>query len=365
MTRRKRGEDQPRGLYFPLVNDDRGRRERQLRRRRLFSLILLSFNLAVLGAFGVLALSRSLARRQFQEGVPFGVPTSITPRSGVGAFPLTAVEDALQRLPPGRLEYEVPAKMKLEAVGHVTLVISSDPRQDLQAAIRRASGSASVRVSATMAAHLTSPYFRIQELDSEVQLIGGSPTIWGWDIVPIRVGSIPIHLRVSVIIDIKGKGQAKDVTVFDRRITVAVSRFEQVKNFFTGNWQWLMAFVLGPTSLVGIVKWLRTRGQRRKEAMLPSRTAPSRADKDANGSEAGLKLALGIVAAAGVLVAGLVKLLGWPTWAALIPLVLAGLVDAGLALNDYRSTRRTARRAAEAAQEARERLLRRHLKHWG
>jgi hypothetical protein len=89
------------------------------------------------------------------------------------------------------------------------------------------------------------------------------------------------------------------------------------------------------------------------------------ADEDANGSGAGIKLALGIVAAVGILLAGLVKLVHWPTWVTAVPLGLAFLVDVSLALWSYRSTRQAAQRAAEAAQEDRERLLRRHLKHWG
>jgi TPR repeat protein len=76
------------------------------------------------------------------------------------------------------------------------------------------------------------------------------------------------------------------------------------------------------------------------------------------------KLVLGVVGAAGVLFTGFLRLFRVPSWASLIPVALAFLVDAGLSVVAYRSGQAARRQIEEQGRIERDQILGKHLQFW-
>jgi hypothetical protein len=100
--------------------------------------------------------------------------------------------------------------------------------------------------------------FHIELQSLEEQIIDREqPTEWVWFVTPERSGAHRLRLSAVAVVKLGGSEKPKELPVFDREITVAVS----FGYFLSTNWK----EITGAISGTGILGWLTGRFQKRRK----------------------------------------------------------------------------------------------------
>jgi len=178
--------------------------------------------------------------------------------------PFAATDAALAALPWGNIAYNPPTKMRLGETRTIELLLSPKvPIETLKNQIRTLGEkeAARIRISNQMRARLTGNGFGINAITQEKQSIGTDPTRWQWDIQAIAKGTHQLHLTLTVVINVDGTDQERNLDTFDKTIQVEVTPWQTVANFASSNWQWMWAVLLTP-----LVGWMWRRSRKRQGA---------------------------------------------------------------------------------------------------
>ena len=106
------------------------------------------------------------------------------------------------------------------------------------------------KVGPFMKAKLFGDGFEIIPLNEEAQIVSGDdPTLWSWNVSPIKSGNRTLHLQVSIRIKLRFGEERKDHPIIDKQVRVQVNPVYSLTNFVSRNWKWIDAALIIP--LVG------------------------------------------------------------------------------------------------------------------
>jgi hypothetical protein len=178
-----------------------------------------------------------------------------------------ALDTALAGLRRGSARWTAPTELGLHEQAEVKLVVSANsaiqklrPKLD---AIGRTEEEAQIGVSDTMLATLSGLGFLIEDRSEAEQYVAKEGyTTWTWSIEPTRTGKQHLHLTLSAVIVVHGRGAPYTVQTFETILAVNVTWPERVTSFVGHHWQFLWTALLLP--IVGLV-WRRSRRQNETE----------------------------------------------------------------------------------------------------
>jgi hypothetical protein len=158
---------------------------------------------------------------------------------------LTAVKAAVK---PGLLTFNPPAEMIQGRKERVEVGIARfrELREQLTSGLR-GRGSPEVEqidTSSSMGVELRGASFEVTSLSSPEQLVAPIAR-WEFDVRPNRAGHQTLTLCVTMRVDSPIIGGRIAVPVLERQIRIHVDVVFGVRYFFSANWQWLIATVLG------------------------------------------------------------------------------------------------------------------------
>lgn len=171
---------------------------------------------------------------------------------------------------PGQVMFNPPQRMRLGKAERVEVRVVQNTKTDLTQNLR-GSGTPIVeqhRVSKIMRVSLTGEKFDIVALSELEQVVTDDDfTEWSFTVKPLEGGQLQLHLAVTQVLDIPGRGEkAKTLPVIDRPIDVEVDSFYMASAFAKENWEWLASGVLLPVAAWGAEHMRRKRRRARKEA---------------------------------------------------------------------------------------------------
>jgi hypothetical protein len=123
-----------------------------------------------------------------------------------------------------------------------------------------------INISNVMQARLTGEDFSINSTTSESQATTPhGMTTWKWDIRPKRLGQIPLHLTIDVVVTVNGTEHSHTIRTFDKEIMVNVVWPHSATYFVQDNWGWVLA-TLGTvgTTFCGLKIWKRKKKKKNK-----------------------------------------------------------------------------------------------------
>lgn len=175
----------------------------------------------------------------------------------------------------GIMAYSVPEEMKVGNTYNIKLRISKENNKvqlikgDRNIPINDASVNSlitieSVRVEPIMSAQLISEEskFEISSSSTEVQNIEQKGyTEWQWFIKPLKGGDNFLKLVVKVRVKEDNQEFYKDITVFDKKISVKSNVVFSIKGFINQYWQWIMTTIIIP-----FVIWFYNRKKNEKKS---------------------------------------------------------------------------------------------------
>lgn len=175
----------------------------------------------------------------------------------------------------GIMAYSVPEEMKVGNTYNIKLRITREnnkiqlvqgdrniPINDIS--VKSVVTIESVRVEPIMSAQLISEEskFEISSSSTEVQNIEERGyTEWQWLIKPLKGGENFLKLIVKVRVKEDGQEFYKDITVFDKKISVKSNVVFSVKGFINQYWQWLMTTIIIP-----FIIWFYNRKKDKKKS---------------------------------------------------------------------------------------------------
>lgn len=170
---------------------------------------------------------------------------------------------------PGQVMFNPPNRMRLGKAERVEVRVVQNTQTDLTQNLRGA-GKPVVethKVSQIMRVSLTGEKFEIVPLSELEQVVGTEDfTEWSFSVTPIESGHHPLHLAVTMVLDIPGRGEkAKTLPVIDRPIEVEVDSLFMAKAFAQENWEWLASGVLLPAAAWSAERVRRRRRRERHE----------------------------------------------------------------------------------------------------
>jgi hypothetical protein len=199
----------------------------------------------------------ALAVGLYAAGEVLATTSSTTPRTPDEE----AVDTALSGLRRSRATWKAPSELRLHEQAEIQLLVSAgssirNVRPKLNE-IGRTQG-AQIYVSDTMLATLSGLSFAIEDRSEAEQYVAkDGQTTWTWSIEPTRTGKQHLHLTLSAVITLQGRGAPYTIKTFEQILTVNVTWPTKIKTFIDDNWQWLWTTLLLP--VVGLV-WRRNRG---------------------------------------------------------------------------------------------------------
>ncbi len=175
----------------------------------------------------------------------------------------------------GIMAYSVPEEMKVGNTYNIKLRISRENNKtqlvqgDRNIPINDVSVKSivtieSVRVEPIMSAQLISEEskFEISSSSTEIQNIEQKGyTEWQWFIKPLRGGDNFLKLVVKVRVKEDGQEFYKDITVFDKKISVKSNVVFSLKGFISQYWQWIMTTIIIP-----LIIWFYNRKKNEKKS---------------------------------------------------------------------------------------------------
>jgi hypothetical protein len=112
-----------------------------------------------------------------------------------------------------------------------------------------------IDISDFMKCSLTGECFLIQPLHTEEQIIlQDQPTIWRWNVTPLKQGLQELVLVASRKIQAGEQFAFHDEPVYTRYIQVNVDYGIETKNFVVKNWQWIVGTLVGSGVLWQILR---------------------------------------------------------------------------------------------------------------
>lgn len=188
-----------------------------------------------------------------------------------------SIDEILDGLHTANIAYNAPEMMYLDEPMVIQLELSpSQSTEELSKIIKepgKIETESGIKITEEMEAQLSADptVFKIIEIGSARQPIPQhEPTVWKWEVSPLRSGRQKLILVLSAIIDNNGKEQNRLIKTFDKEIYVQVTWRKRVTSFFSQNWQWLWAAILVPVGGALVVALRRRISSRNSEKLRPS-----------------------------------------------------------------------------------------------
>ncbi|QDU88322.1 hypothetical protein Pla175_16970 [Pirellulimonas nuda] len=198
-------------------------------------------------------------------------PESAAPEQ---APPEAEIDRILAGLKSASIAFNTPEEIPYGDSAVIELRMSATQAQSSLAADVRGAGAvetARVKFAKLMQAELTGLGFEIEAITPDTQAISGAePTVWRWQIEPVRTDVQPLHLTLSARVKIDGESVMRSIKTFDKEIRVRVPLMQRVGDLVFGNLEIVCTLVLAPLAAVA---WRKLRKPKQPVAEPPARVA--------------------------------------------------------------------------------------------
>jgi hypothetical protein len=184
----------------------------------------------------------------------------------------------IENLPEAQTVLQHPDPMQVQRADKVTVRVSRSLTTDLTTPATQLRGQQklitehdTIQVTPSLRVRLSGdPYFKVDNISDEEQLVGKDTTEWSFNVVPQKAGTWPLHLLITrVFRTSSGEEKVKDYPAKDEYVKVSVLPPPTVlANFVGKNWQWLWTTVVVP---LGLFLWNHRRKKNKKNAHHPGR----------------------------------------------------------------------------------------------
>ncbi|HUX05860.1 MAG TPA: carboxypeptidase-like regulatory domain-containing protein [Acidobacteriota bacterium] len=170
--------------------------------------------------------------------------------------PQLVLDTALESLPQGKIEQNIPTEMTQGVTERIEVRISKDLKTELLQNLRGRGipVEQTLAVSTVMKVILQGDqdFFRIDPLSSEEQIVAEADfTEWEWDVTPLASGEGSLRLLAIAVLAVEGAGEKnKDLISLDETIAVEINVPWIVATFVGEYWQWIIGTII---AIIGVI----------------------------------------------------------------------------------------------------------------
>ncbi|MGH7765960.1 MAG: hypothetical protein ACREQP_00780 [Candidatus Binatia bacterium] len=211
----------------------------------------------------ILPVAYALEAKPALKTVATPSPGKTTPARSPGGPRLSALiaRDELEKLTVKAVVFNAPEQMNAGVHDKVEVRIAESLPEDFPVKLKELGimGADEIAAGSSIKARLVGDGFEIQLLgDDEKAVSEEGLTPWMWDVTPVRSGTQPLLLLMTIKVKIPGGGnETKELPVFSKPAQVAGSPAYATVRFLRGRWPWFAAglFTLGVA--VWFLRWRR------------------------------------------------------------------------------------------------------------
>ncbi|HEY3303081.1 MAG TPA: hypothetical protein VGL70_06050 [Candidatus Binatia bacterium] len=188
-------------------------------------------------------------------------PGKTPPARSPGGPRLSALiaRDELEKLSVKAVVFNAPEQMNAGVHEKVEVRIAENLPEDFLVKLKELGimGADEIAARSSVTARLVGDGFEIQPLgDDEKAVSEEGLTPWMWDVTPVRSGTQPLLLLMTINVKIPGGGnETKELPVFSKPAQVAGSPAYATVRFLRGRWPWFA----GGFFTLGVAVWFLRR----------------------------------------------------------------------------------------------------------
>ncbi len=162
------------------------------------------------------------------------------------------VDQKINELQEANIVFNSPSSAQKNKVVPISLILSAS--ENIEKLLQKLTGaekeSAVVKFSKRMKAELIGENknaFEIVQITPTVQAVSSmQSTQWKWDVTPVESGRQYLHLTLTALITVDEKETEWSVKTFDKEIQVNVVIKDEIRNFVSENWKWVLGSLIFP-----------------------------------------------------------------------------------------------------------------------
>lgn len=188
------------------------------------------------------------------------------------------LQKMIESLPEAQTVLQHPDPMQVQRADKVTVRVSRNmtadlttPAAPLRAQQKLITEHDTIQATPFLRVRLSGdPYFKVDNLSDDEQLVGTDTTEWSFNVIPQKAGTWPLHLSITRVFRTpEGMEKVKDYPAKDEYVKVSVMPAPAaLANFVRKNWQWLWTTVLVP---LVVFLWNHRRKKKKKNTHHASR----------------------------------------------------------------------------------------------
>lgn len=193
------------------------------------------------------------------------------------------VDEAINKLLPGQAFHQVPSKMKVGMTYQILVGIAAKriTKDEVIRELRGKNNDLNIKfipdisydpINVEVQLIADPDEFKVRDVTPKNQAISSKrPTIWQWDVKPLKFGKHKVTLLATVNLHISNIKEPKPITfvVFDETIPVEVNYQYSTTEFLEKNWKEVIGLIFGSGSLAGAMGWYF--GKRHEKSKEPSK----------------------------------------------------------------------------------------------
>jgi hypothetical protein len=190
---------------------------------------------------------------------PSSGKTPPAPSPGGPRLSALLARDELEKLSTTAVVFNAPEQMNAGVHEKVEVRIAESLPEDFLVKLKELGirGAEEIIAGSSIKARLVGDGFEIQPLGDEEKNVSNEELIpWMWDVTPVRSGTQPLLLFMTIKVKIPGGGnETKELPVFSKSSQVAGSPAYATVRFLGGRWPWFA----GGLFTLGVAVWFLRR----------------------------------------------------------------------------------------------------------
>jgi hypothetical protein len=182
------------------------------------------------------------------------------PAASPGGPRLSALiaRDELEKLSIQRVLFNAPDQMNAGVHEKVEVRLEDNLSEDFTAKLKELGivGAEEIGAGSSIKARLTGEGFEIKPLGDDERSVGGQGLIpWMWDVTPVRSGTQPLLLLLTINVKIPSGGdERKDLPIFTKPVSVVTSPAYSAVRFVRARWPWFAGALLTTALIVWLLR---------------------------------------------------------------------------------------------------------------